>query len=135
MCEDDQTVELSMKDKFWGVGPVFGFFGQWDLCWNFSLYSNWAFRLLYGEVYLHQDEAKVVKLYDEYNKIQSTIEAGIGVQWCYEWAYARIGFEVHLFPKLNQLLRFADLAMVGKVYGNQGDLSLHGLTLALGVNF
>ena len=124
-----------MKDKFWGVGPVFGFFGQCDLCWNFSLYGNWAFRLLYGEVYLHQDEAKVVKLYDEYNKIQSTIEAGIGLQWCYEWACARIGFEVHLFPSINQLLRFADLAMVGKVYDNQGDLSLHGLTLALGVNF
>jgi len=132
---DYQTVELSMKDKFWGVGPLFGFLGRWDFGWNVSLFSWWAYRLLYGEVYLHQDEAKIIKLFDKYPKIQQIIEARIGLQWCYKWFYARIGFEVVLFPSINQLLRCADLSMVGKVYGNQGDLSLHGLSLGLGIKF
>ena len=63
---DYSSIDLSMKDKFWGLGALMGLEGVWDLGWSLSLVGRGVLRLWPGEVYLHQDEGKQIKLYSSY---------------------------------------------------------------------
>nr|NGX27321.1 hypothetical protein [Chlamydiota bacterium] len=129
-----QDPAISMKNKFWGVGPEVGLEGIWSFCSWLGIYTRAAFSLLFGEFYIHQD-IPPLKFFDEYRQTRNVLEMALGMRFGGSCFYGQVAFELYLFPGQNQLVRFVDDAMPGKYVANQGDLSLHGLSFGLGVYF
>ncbi|NGX37894.1 MAG: hypothetical protein K1000chlam2_01062 [Chlamydiae bacterium] len=134
--------DLSMKNKFWGLGPEMGVEAFWRLNSWLRIFSRGACSLLFGEFYIHQDEesrgkkeAGALKFYDEYDQTKKVLEMSLGLDFQYCQFYARVGWEIYLLMGQNQLVRFVDESMPGKFVGNLGDLSLHGLSFGLGLKF
>ncbi len=129
-----QNADISMKNKFWGVGPEVGFEGVWAFCSWLKLYARSAFSLLFGDLYIHQDIAPV-KFFDEYSQMKNMLQTALGLRLGGSCVYGQVAFELFLLPGQNQLVRFVEENAPGKVVTNQGDLSLHGLSFGLGVEF
>jgi len=130
-----QEVNLSMKNKFWGIGPEVGLESLWHLRWGTSLFVRGACSLLWGEVYLHQDQNDA-KFFSEYDAMQKVGEMGIGLDFrkCFSCVelYLRAGWELYFLPGQNRLARFTTQA---QFVGSGGDLSMQGLSLGLGLYF
>ncbi len=139
-----RTEELSMKQKFWGIGPVMGVSSSWNLGHHFSLYGQAAASLLFGSFYLHQDEEEVgnrasrLKLLNRFALTRAILEAktGLSYRYCLERAAfaIRVGWEIDLLPGQNLAMNFTDQSP-GHFISNLGDLSLQGWTFALSVDF
>jgi len=137
--------DISMKNKFWGVGPLVGIESLWRLGESFGLFAKAGCSLLYGNTYIHQDEEETgsdqgkIKLYDEFKQTRKIAEMGIGfdLRHCIGCSqlYARVGWQLYFLLGANQALRFVDSSMEGNVVGNLGDLILQGLTFGVGLNF
>ncbi|NGX46047.1 MAG: hypothetical protein K940chlam2_01229 [Chlamydiae bacterium] len=137
---DYQDDDLSMKNKYWGVGPRFGFESEAAFTTHWAFYGRWALSTLWGEYYIHQDEELAhgkLKYLDGYWAAIAIKEMALGLQWeHYFWKSCaslrlRLGWEMHLFPSQNQWVQFPSGAMPAKTIGNLGGLSLQGLTLGL----
>jgi hypothetical protein len=131
---------VSMKNKFWGLGPIGGLEGLWRLNSWLGIYARGAGSLPYGKFYIHQseglfDQEHDLVYFDEYHQLCFIVEAALGLDLRYCSFYGRIGWDVYLFLDQNQFARFISQEIPGKFIANQGDLSLHGLSLALGVFF
>lgn len=125
---DDDFV--SMKNKFWGLGPIGGLEGLWRLNSWLGIFARGAGSLPYGKFYIHQSEGRLNFL-DQYHQLCFIVEAALGLDFRYCNFFARVGWDVYLFLGQNQLARF----IPGTFVSNQGDLSLHGLSLSLGIGF
>lgn len=135
-----ETDFVSMKNKFWGLGPFGGLEGLWR--WNswFGLFARGAGSLPYGKLYIHQSEGPFgqphdLVYFDQYHQLCFILEAALGLDFRFCNFYSRVGWEVFLFFGQNQLARFISTEIPGKFIANQGDLSLHGLALSLGIGF
>jgi hypothetical protein len=124
--------EVSMKNKFWGMGPRLGGSTEWILGGCFSLVGNAALSLLYGEFYVHQDEDATVgvlqrvKEHDIFHQSSLVTDLALGLQWKREGTILRGGYEQHIFFGQNQLLHFE-----GNTIVSSGEpLSLQGWTLS-----
>lgn len=140
--------ELSMKNKFWGVGPQIGVEGFWHILSCISIFSRIGENFLFGSFYVHQDEQKVhtkkegrLKLFNEFNQVCSVSEMAIGLDFhhffekqCFEF-FIRLNYEIYLLFGQNQHMRFVCEKVPGKYISNLGNLTLHGWTLGLGFNF
>ncbi len=124
--------EVSMKNKFWGIGPRSGMFTEWGLGKGFSCFGNLALSILYGEFYVHQDEDATVgvlqrlKERDLFHLSCCTTDVALGLQWRCRAAALRGAWEQHYFFGQNQLLHFAKNTIVS----NGEDLSLQGWSLS-----
>lgn len=116
----------NMKNKYWGVGPVIGLEGLWQICDWLGIFARSGYSLLYGSLYLHQD-IEELKLYDEATEEKNISEIAAGLRLSKGGFYGQVAFEVFWLPGQNQL--YKDLIT------NQGDLSLHGVSFGLGFNF
>lgn len=126
-----QNENVSMKNKFWGIGPQIGCRINWNLWNRFFLFGKNSVSLLYGKFYIHQD-IEAVKFFDVFRQTAGIYEFALGLSLEKGNVYGQIAFEVFIFPSQNQLVRFGQLSNYA---GNQGDLSLHGLSFGLGMNF
>lgn len=125
---------ISMKNKFWGIGPMVGVKGNWSFSSWCSLYMQSTFRLLSGRFYVHQDVGNINFL-EEFFQMASVLETFLGFQVCWKSFFMDTAFALFLFPKQNQLAHFATNGIPGNYITNQGDLSLCGLSLGLGMYF
>jgi len=135
---------LSMKNKYWGVGPRFGFESEAAFTPRWAIYGRWALSTLWGEYYIHQDEEPAVgklKYKDKYNGAVAVKEMALGLQWEHYFLRAcaclklRLGWEMHLLPNQNQWVQFPSAVMPAKTFGNLGSLTLQGLTLGFDLAF
>lgn len=136
--------DLSMKNKFLGIGPQLGAEALWHFSHGFSLYTRGSGSLVFGEFYIHQDENRTgesdgIKFFDEFWQTRFLLEMALGLEFrsccgCVE-LYGRVGWELYLFLGQNQSVRFVSETMPGKFVTNQGDLSLQGLSLSFGIGF
>lgn len=140
--------EISMKNKFFGLGPQFGISGLWNICGDFGFFSRAGVNLLYGYFYIHQDEEKTnvpddgrLKLFDQYFQTRKVSEMSLGIDFrhyferqCLE-IYLRLGWEIYYLFGQNQHLRYLCAKMPGVDVTNLGDLMFHGLKLGLEINF
>ena len=140
----DQEDDLSMKNKFWGVGTRLGFETEAAMTLHLAFYGRWALSSLWGEFYIHQDEESnsgKLKYLDEYWTLIAIKEMALGLQWgIYFWKYCaslrlRLGWEMHLFPSQNQWVQFVSSQMPAKTVSNLGGLVLQGLSLGLIFDF
>lgn len=142
---------ITMKNDFWGVGPKIGIDTIWQVKCGFSLVSNLDLAILYGRFDLSQNETV---LFDEnvpqttyldvrdksYNLSRPYINFMIGFRYnksCF--SKCRVSFDLgweHLyFFGQNQLKRFVDDTNPGINIPVQGDLTIQGLTVKMGLRY
>lgn len=135
--------ELSMKNKFWGLGPEFGLLLQWH--WkHFQLFAQGRASFLVGEFYLHQDEdntqtADRLKLLSRFHLPRELLEGALGISYMYcsdsiSWRLTA-SFEASLLTGQNLALQFTNAYAPGHFVSNLGDLSVQGWTLGLSCHF
>lgn len=139
--------ELSMKNKFWGIGPRVGLDTLWGLGYGFSLYGNAAVSLLYGMFHVHEGESATIGIEDRlivfhrFKLTRAITDLMLGICWEYFFHRDRFrlvleaGWDQHLFFGQNQFFRFVNPQMQGALVGNQGDLSLQGWTWGFRFDF
>lgn len=136
---------IFMKNKFWGVGPMGGIEALWSFNSWLGIFSRGACSLTFGKLYVHQDEGvsetnPQLTFFDQYNQARCILDMAIGLDFrfcteCCVTFYGRIGWEIYLLFGQNQLARFLSNEGLGKFVTNQGDLSIQGLSLGLGISF
>lgn len=143
----DSQDELSMKNKFWGIGPRAGLNSLWNIGAGLSIYGNAAISLLYGDFHVHEGEhAKIgiedrMVIFHRFQLSRAVTDLMLGVCWEYLFHDDRFrivlqaGWDQHLFFGQNQFLRFVNPEMQGAVVGNQGDLCLQGWTWGFSFDF
>ena len=128
-----------MKNKFWGIGPRFGFESVAAISSYWAFYGRWALSTLWGEFYIHQDEEPStgkLKYLDDYSALIAVKEMALGLVLCPHSSLSlRLLWELHLLPSQNQWVKFPSRAMPAKTIGNLGNLSMQGLTLGLSAIF
>lgn len=141
----DATDFVEMKNKFWGLGPIGGLEALWSFNSWLGLFARGAASLPYGKFYVHQNEGLVgqphdLDYYNRYHQLAFIVEGALGLDFrfrsdCCIGFYGRVGWEVYLFLGQNHFARFLSQEIPGKFIAEKGDLSLHGVSLSLGVFF
>ncbi len=137
--EDD----ISMKNKFWGIGPMTGINLSWLWTDHLSFYAKGALSALYGFFYVHQDEdiddKNLMKLFDRFILPRLHLETGLGIKYCYQPAHAEwsllVGWESHFLNGQNQWIRFLSTTAPGIFIHQLGDLMMQGLVIEGSVKF
>jgi len=131
------------EDRTFGIGIRGGIDMQWEVCRDLSLFSNYAANLLYSyhSIESHQkgDERVQVGSFYHVGKAIHDMQIGIRYDWfscdcCYHFGID-FGWELHFHPGQNQVLNFADEAMTGKFFANQGDLGIQGFYASVRFDF
>lgn len=155
------TVNVHLKNNFWGMGPRAGLDSQWNLGCGVSVFGNVALSALVGQFSLSDTETHFLTLPDTSiiesinikSKIKSTKYVGdfeAGFRWEYPFVkkqYAfmmQIAWEQHLFLNQNQFIKNSVLPennvpdfIAGTIIPivNQGDLSTQGMTFTVRFDF
>lgn len=128
----NDTDNFNTKNKYWGIGPETGLNAAWNLGYGFSLISQIAYALVYGEFYIHETEREAVartihlKFFDLFHQVCSLIDLALGLEWTHNRISLHVSWEEHFYSGQNQLVNFNSSS---KLFGNQGDLAISGLTL------
>ena len=149
----DSEVDITYKDRWWGLGIEAGFDTQWGLGQGWSIFANLAAAILYGEHRIKMkdkdDPAFVfitptgtfVRLKDKPWIAHPILDLQLGIRWDKMLANdhlhlgIQLGWENHVYFSQNQFPIFGDDFNLGKFFANQGDLSLEGWTLGLRLDF
>lgn len=143
---------IEMTNNFWGIGPKVGVNTVWDLICGFSIFGNVDFAILYGQFNISQNETVLFSnnvpettFLDINDNKFSLSRAFLGMQLGARWdrcfycdryhVYVEAGWEHQYFFGQNQLMRFADDLNSGINTPVQGDLTLQGLTVTIGLDF
>jgi hypothetical protein len=137
-----EVEDLSMKNKFWGIGPQAGLAGVWRLCKGLGIFGRGAMSLLFGEIYVHQDQETVghkalgrMKFLETFDQTYGVWEGALGLEMRRGCFYARAGWELYWLPGQNQLAHFVSGRLPAMFIANQGDLALVGWSLGIGAEF
>lgn len=153
---------VSMKNKWWGVGPRAGLNTRWGLGWGFSLYGDAAISLLYGKFKVRHSESasgtlttaldevvsfsedNVINYKDSWNTGRAVTDLALGLMWEHDfknnWGLGmNVGWEQHLYFNANQ---FWKVSRPGGPDGStqvfaheRGDLSFQGVSLGANIYF
>lgn len=149
----DQRGSLMKGDNdFWGIGPRVGLNTQWGLGYGFSLVGNGGVSLLYGffDIDSHQRQlfasgasTQVVDNGDSVRVGRAISELALGLRYDVMFANdhchfgIQAGWEQLMFFGQNQFRHFYGTSIdnAGASFGNQGDLTVQGWTLAGRLDF
>lgn len=148
LAEDGvSSTSLSMKNKFWGLGPAFGGSIDWKVTAHWSLFSELLFSILYGTFYLHQAEWEEISkedllgIHKSFKSSATTFDMSLGVRWqqqrrngALKWAL-EIAWDQVILPRQGQWVRFVSSMAPGDIVSAQGDLSLKGLRFGILFSF
>ena len=122
------------KENFSGLGPVIGVDCDWNLGCGFSLYGDLSGAILYGRFHVRSNHidlfdtgVNITHLRSHIHACQPVLDVGLGVRWrtCLcddKLLIVQLGVEEHRYFNHNQFCGY-------------GDLSLDGVSLAVGIQF
>lgn len=148
----------SIKDtsKNWGLGPTMGWDNNFHLCRGFSLFTNFAASLIYGQFKLNHSEAFSIAtnnrpaICTNYHAFIPALTMFFALQYDkYFWederhVRIRFGFEAEYWFRVNQMITTSTITTSGTNAQFQAverysflrtDMSLHGLVLDLRLDF
>jgi hypothetical protein len=126
---DDIRSRGRLKEDFFGIGPLFGIEGDWDVTCGFSLYGNISIAVLYGNFHVksnHTDEfntgININHLRKHIQACQAVLDLGLGVRWqtCFcedKFLVLQLGLEQHRYFNHNQFCGYGDLVLDGVSLG------------------
>lgn len=138
---------VSMKNKFWGIGPRAGFGSRWEWGKGWGIYGDAAVSAPYGMMYVHEHEKATVgilergEIHHRYHIARIITDLAVGLCWDHLFHRDRyhlgfhFGWEQHMLFGQNQFVRFVDDKMQGAYVSNQGDLAMQGITFGLLFDF
>lgn len=122
------------KAEFLSIGPLVGVEGDWGIGCGFSLYGNVSVSVLYGTFRVNSHTTSVSStdinndhLSNHIQACQPVVDFGFGVRWkgCFctsKVIVVHLGLEEHRYFNHNQFCGY-------------GDLSLDGVSLAVGIEY
>lgn len=127
-----ETKNFDDSQRYWGVGPIVGLQGDWDIGCGFSIYGTAAAALLYGKYKIHFDDSdvftapinrQVFGTIDRHTHgFDCNIDLALGVQWqteiceCYQLNF-KLGFEHHQYFNHSHLgVTRGDLTFDGGIF-------------------
>jgi hypothetical protein len=134
------SVDVSLKNDFWGVGLKGGVDARLHLIGSLSLFSNLAASVLYGHFDVRnrivQDSVPQIDLHETLRRLSPTVQMAFGIAWerplsC--WRYPMLcslsaAAEAQYWWRQNQMQRFTSGTFPIHV-NPEPDLGLFGLTL------
>ncbi len=135
--------------NYWGIGPCEGLDTEWGIGSGFSIYGNAALAILYGFF----KDTRIAKIttpslafettsYSFQHVSRAIADLEVGFRWDRVFLEDQLhlqiqaGWEQHIYFGLNQFaVRSAAIGDEGKVWLNQGDLTMQGFTLSVRVDF
>lgn len=140
--------QISLKDRYWGLGLVGGLNTQWGLGEGFSIYGDLDAAILAGHFRISERETELVSntnrlhVKNSYQLGRAILDLAAGLRWQASFgcddAFAfliQAGWENHIYFGQNQLLRFVDDFTPGLQVSNLGDLTFQGWTLSARFDF
>lgn len=120
------------SDKFWGIGVLFGMYGDWKVGCGFSIFGNFSGGTLYShfdtdfyDVNISPGVEDIFVLHSEEKDCLLVIDSAIGIRWdtsiCSQCFGIKLAWEQHRFLDFNQFC--------------EGDLCLDGVTLGVDLCF
>lgn len=128
------TSSRNIKEKFFGIGPLFGIEGDLNIGCGFSLYGNVSIATLFGTFHVQSNQIEnfdtgnnITDLRKRIQACQAVVDAGFGVRWktCFcdeKILMLQLSLEQHRYFNHNQFCSY-------------GDLILDGLSLAVILEF
>lgn len=141
--------ELKATDDTFGMGVKADMETVWYFTNNFSLFGKYGAALLYGFHSTSRDDtfdngagpgtSSSTRVMPHSNSLYTETEIGLSyadyfADDCYRWE-ARLGWNQMQFTNFNQNLLFTGSSESGKMFTNQGDYSLQGISLSVSVDF
>lgn len=135
----DSEEEIRMKNKFWGIGPLFGMGIDWEMKRKVVLFGQLLARAFCGQFYLHQDEDllrsqnKLLGVHHIFNLATTALETTVGLSWTHIFIRSMkqlkisIALDQLLFSSQNQFMHFVEPQAKGIFISNQSDLSIRGI--------
>jgi hypothetical protein len=122
------TSKASIKEDFWGIGPLVGIDGDWGIGCGFSFYGDISFALLYGKFHVQSNKTEVLTsainnddTRSHLQAIQAVIDAGLGLRYrtcvCSLPVVMQLGLEHHQYFNHNQFCGYGDLYLDGVTFG------------------
>lgn len=136
------------KNQFWGVGPSFGFDSSWTFVDSLSLSGGLSGALLCGNfdaetkplAELSINTISLALVRSDINRVRPTVDGYLGFDWscplagCFQIDVG-VYYEVEYFWNQWQAPNDVVDGILSSGTSPQGDLTLHGLTVKLGVTF
>lgn len=156
--------KVELDNDFNGVGLRSGFDLNWRLGCGWSVYSEFAAAIVYGQFDMHHDEKNqeavspfdkfhVAEVKDHFRASRAMVDLALGVQWyglfceCQYGIGASLGWEQHILFHQNQLFRVRRLNVIDRTISvplfegengytqAQGTLATGGWTLTVKFDF
>lgn len=133
-CASNTRSTGKIRQEFYGIGPLIGLDGDWNVGCGFSLYGNISLAILYGTFHVRSHGTDEFRHGTNINHTrrhtdacQTVVDAGLGVRWktciCNNMPLVvQLGLEHHQYFNQNQFCSY-------------GDLSLDGGSLLVGIGF
>jgi hypothetical protein len=137
---------VSMKTKYLAPGMRTGADLEWNIYDGLSLYSNMAFSLQYGSLYVHEaekvsfEDEKRYNIFNTLHVFKPILDLAGGLQWETFVHQRRLhlilqaGWEEHLLWGQNQFFNFPAQGTTA-FSSSQGNLALGGLTLGATLSY
>jgi len=130
---------VSMKNKFFGIGPKIGLNSRFCVGGDISLFAQGSLSLSSGKFYVHESDhlegSPKFKVFNRFHLIRAFSDIRAGLEWASSRTQVQVAWEHHLLFGQNQLIRFMDGTLEGPSVSNLGDLTLQGLTVAATFDF
>lgn len=118
-----------LKQDFYGVGPILGFGGDWDVGCGLGIYGDASVSMLYGSVTARSElidvfntATSISHLRKHTQTFQTVLDARVGVRWrtcfCNNRVFVlRLGLEDHRYFNHNYLCGNGGLDVCGLSFG------------------
>ncbi len=141
--------EITMRNKFWGVGLRAGLDSKWGLGCGFSLYGKLALAALWGKFKVNQNHTleniagttgTLSKIRNNFSVCRPIADLALGVRYDHTFSNgawglgAWAGWEHHYFWGQNKLFKMSG-SNYDVVDQNNGDLSLAGVNIGMSFDF
>lgn len=141
------TVHVKSNNDFWGLGPRTGVDSKWYLTNGFSVFGNASGALLYGHYEVEYKnwysavDARRIKMQGNMHRFSPTAQIHLGLAYD---QYIRnnkqhigvsLGYDCQYWWSINQSFDNADIGTVSQYVRVNGDMSFHGVTLHLRLDF
>lgn len=143
---EENTVKVTDRSDFKGLGPRFGMNSKWKLGYDFSIYGDLSLAFMYGHYDVSHKEtysalsANRVSLDADMNRFTPNSTLGLGIAYDtylnddQQHIGVKFGYENHYLWGANQMLKPDDSTFWR--YERIGeDVSFHGITLEVRLDF
>ena len=146
-AKKDNKYQTRVSSKSWFLGPQAGVETNWFLAEGFRFFSNASSALFYQHFSLLAKEYEIknpitytTNASDKLDCINASISLAMGFGWGKYFNYNNLhfdvqaGYEMQLFWNQNQMRSFVE-ELKNKVYSKPGNLTPHGFTLTMRLDF